>query len=77
MNSLTAGVKADHLRRHVVDQHRPIDPDLIQMLEKRLRRAAVLRNPVEVLARFLHQRQRFRLEQFDRLDVNVAVGDHK
>jgi hypothetical protein len=31
----------------------------------------------KVFARFLHQRQRIRLEQLQRLNVNVAVSNHK
>ena len=71
------GGETDHLGRNVVDQHGTIDADPVKVPEKRLGRAAVFGDLVEVLARLLHQRKRLRLEQLHRLDVDVAVGDHE
>ena len=44
------GREADHFGRDIVDEHRAIDADLVQVLEKRLRRLAEPLDLVEVLA---------------------------
>ena len=67
--------KADHLGRHVIDQHRAIHANRVEVLQECLRRATILRHQVEILARFLHEGQRLRLEQLHRLDVNMAISD--
>src|SRR5664279_5433304 len=67
--------EADHLGCNVVDEHRPVDANSVEMLEKCLWGAAVFGHLIEVLARLLHQRQGLRLEQLHRLNVDVAVGD--
>ena len=67
--------EADHFRRDVVDEHSAIDTGGIQVPEKCFGRAAVFGDFIEVLAPGPHQRERFGLEHFDRLDMDVAVGD--
>src|SRR4051812_9086175 len=68
--------ESNQLRRDIIDEHRAIDADLVQMLEKLLRRAAELDHLIEVGALPLHGSQRRRFEHLNRLNVNVAVGDH-
>src|SRR3954453_14983500 len=69
--------EANHLGRHVVDEHRTINANLVQVPKKLLRRAAELDHFVEVGPLLFHGRQRRRVEHLDWLDVHVAVGDHR
>src|SRR3954467_13711123 len=69
--------ESNQLRRDIIDEHRAIDADLVQMLEKLLRRAAELDHLIEVGALLLHGSQRRRFEHLNRLNVNVAIGDHR
>ena len=70
-----AGSEADDLGSYVVDQHRPIDPGFIEVLQKGFGGAAELGNFVVVRALLLHQFEGLRLEHFQRLNVDVAVCD--
>jgi hypothetical protein len=70
-----AGRESDHLRRHVVDEHRAIDPRLVQVMKEGARRPAELLDLRELRPLGLHQAQRLRLEHLQRLNVDVAVGD--
>src|SRR5208282_2309021 len=73
---IDCGREANYLRRNVVDEYSAIDADAVEISKKSLGRAAILGHLIEVLARPLHQGQRFRLKQLHGLDVDVAVGDH-
>ena len=71
------GGKADHFRRNVVDQRSAVNAATVQILQESLGRAAIFDDLFEIGALALHQFKRMRLEQFDRLDMDVAVGDHE
>src|SRR5713101_3651290 len=63
------------LRSDVIDEHGAIHAGRVQMLEKCFRRTAELGNLLEVRPLLLDQLQRRRVEHFERLNVDVAVGD--
>src|SRR5256884_9479621 len=67
--------KTNHLRRNVIDEHRAIDARIVQMFQKGFRRPAEFSDLLKVRSVLLHELQRVGLEHFDRLDVDVAVGD--
>ena len=71
------GRQADHFRRDVVDQRGTVNAATVQIFQEGLGRAAIFGDLVEIGALALHQFQRLRLEQFDRIDVDVAVSDHR
>ncbi len=69
------GREADHFGRYIVDLSSPVNAATIQIFQKSFRRTAILFNLIEVGALTLHQCKRMRLEEFNRFDVDVAVGD--
>ena len=68
--------EADDFGRDVVDEHRAIDAGFVEVLKKGLRRAAEFDDLIVIRALLLHQFKCFGLEHLDRLDMDVAVGDH-
>src|SRR6266480_2479267 len=67
--------ESDHLRRDIIDEHSAIDARIVQMFQKGFRRPAEFSDLLKVRSVLLHELQRVGLEHFDRLDVDVAVGD--
>src|ERR1700730_14885757 len=69
------GRKPEHLRRNVVDQCGTVNAATVQILEEGLGRAAIFVNLIEIGALALDQFQRMRLDEFNRLDVDMAVSN--
>src|SRR5437879_1753995 len=69
--------ESDHFWRHVVDKNSPFHADLIQMVKELLRRAAKFNDVIEIRTLLFHGGKSCWLEHLDRLNVNVAVGDHR
>lgn len=67
--------ESDDFRSHVVDENSAIDASGIEVVEKGFGGATEFGNLVKVRALPLHEFQSVRLEHFERLDVDVAVGD--
>src|SRR5437660_6721505 len=73
---IDGGSKAHHLRGNVVDQSSAVNAATVQIFKEGFGRAAILGDLIEVGALALHQFKGMRLDEFERLDVEVAVGDH-
>ena len=69
------GGEAHHFRRNIIDQHRALHAHRIQVLQERLRGAAVFNDVIKSTAGLFHYLHRAGFEHVIRLDVNVAVGD--
>src|SRR3984893_8065141 len=69
--------EANHFGCNVVDQGCTVDAAGVEVLQECLGRATEFRNLIEVGPLPFHQFQRLGLEHLDRLDVDVAVGDHQ
>jgi hypothetical protein len=67
----------DDLGSHVVDEDGSVNSALVEVLQKSFGRAAEFGDLIEVATLLLHQLQRVRLEKFQGLNVNVAVGNQK
>ncbi len=74
---IDSGAESNYFRCNVVDQDRPIDASRVQILQEGCRRLAEVSNLIKVGLLLFQQRQRLGLEHLQRLDVNMAVGDHE
>ena len=71
-----SGREAGDIGRGHVDQHCTIQPDLVHVFQKRFGRTGELQDPIKIGLLLLHQFEGRRAQQeFERLDMNVAVGD--
>src|SRR5207248_3924988 len=69
--------KADHFVGNVVDERGTVNATCIEIFEKRFRRATELGDLLVIRPLAFHQLKRARLEHLKRLDVDVAVSDHR
>ena len=67
--------KSNHFGGHIVDEDSPIDPGVVQILQKGFRRSAEFRDLIEVRALLFHQLQSGSPKHFQWLNVNVAVSN--
>ena len=68
--------ESDDFRSNVVDEHGTVDAGGVHVFEEGFGITAKLGDFVVVGALLLHEFKRMRLEHFERLDVDVAVGNH-
>src|SRR5579862_4241869 len=69
------GAETDNFRRDVIDQSRALNTHGIEEAKKSARIFGITFNFREILPAFFYQRQRFGLEEMQRLDVNVDIND--
>jgi len=75
-HGVESGREAGDIGRGRVDQHCTIQPDLVHVFQKRFGRTGELQDPIKIGLLLLHQFEGRRAQQeFERLDMNVAVGD--
>src|SRR5580698_5601791 len=74
---IDGGGEADHLRRNIIDEHGAVDSAAVEVLQKRLRGAAIVGDLIEVVPLCRDQCERLRLEEFYGLDMDMTVGDDK
>ena len=63
------------LRRNIINEHRALHADGVQILQQRFGRPAVLQDVVIMAARLLHHLKRPGLEHLNGLYMDVAVSD--
>jgi hypothetical protein len=69
------GGEADHVRRHIVDQHGAVDAGGVQIVQESARRTDDAKGLIEIRPGVAHDRQRGGLEHLERGDVDVAIGN--
>lgn len=68
--------ESDHLRGDVIDERCAVDAATVEIFQKGAGRAAIFDDLFKIVALAAHEFERLGLEQIDRRDVDVAVGDH-
>jgi hypothetical protein len=68
--------KSYYVGRDIIYQHCPVNAGCVQIFQESIRRTTEFGDLLKVRPMFLHQFQRLRSEHVQRLDMNVAVGDH-
>lgn len=77
-HGVESGWEAGDIGRGRIDQHCTIQPDRVHVFQKGFRRAGELQDLIKIGLMLFHQLEgRWVQQEFERLDVDVAVGDQE